>query len=127
MTVHEREAGAGGQVSPPPAMRSNLLTSVYCIQPCAQAMVQPVADITFHPFNKAHAAEWRAVRARFARDADDIQLATRDLVDTCFSKLRSVDAAAQLLHSFQRIQVGMAWSGAGRAPAEEMVARGLSG
>ncbi|KAI7844971.1 hypothetical protein COHA_001338 [Chlorella ohadii] len=70
-----------------------------------QAMVEPVASIAFHPFNKAHAAEWRAVRARFARDADDIQLATRDLVDTCFRKLRSVDAAAQLLHSFQRIQI----------------------
>ncbi|PRW56454.1 flagellar inner arm dynein 1 heavy chain alpha [Chlorella sorokiniana] len=69
-----------------------------------QAMVEPVAGTAFHPFNKAHAAEWRAVRARFARDADDIQLATRDLVDTCFRKLRSVDAAAQLLHSFQRIQ-----------------------
>lgn len=70
-------------------------------------MVEPVASIGFHPFHKAHAVEWQAVRARFARDADDIQLATRDLVDTCFRKLRSVDAAAQLLSSFQRIQVGV--------------------
>ncbi len=90
-----------------PALPLSLLKHA-CSAPCAQAMVEPVASIAFHPFNKAHAAEWRAVRARFARDADDIQLATRDLVDTCFRKLRSVDAAVQLLHSFQRIQVGQA-------------------
>lgn len=29
----------------------------------------------------------------------------RDLIDTCFRRLRSVDAAAELLHSFQRIHV----------------------
>jgi len=68
-------------------------------------MVEPVEGVAFNPFNRAHAADWKAVRARFARDADDIKLATRDLIDTCFRKLRSVDAAAQLLHSFQRIQV----------------------
>lgn len=55
--------------------------------------------------SKAHGTEWRAVRARFSRDADDIKLATRDLIDTCFRKLRSVESAVQLLHSFKRIQV----------------------
>jgi dynein heavy chain len=68
-------------------------------------MVEPVEGVAFNPLDRGQAEEWRAVRSRFARDADDIKLATRDLIDTCFRKLRSVDAAAQLLHSFQRIQV----------------------
>ena len=68
--------------------------------------MEPVERVGFNPLDRAAAAEWRAVRQRFARDADDIKLATRDLIDTCFRRLRSVDAAAQLLHSFQRIQVG---------------------
>ena len=68
-------------------------------------MVEPVEGVAFNPLDRSHAADWRAVRSRFARDADDVKLAIRDLVDTCFRRLRSVDAAAQLLHSFRRIQV----------------------
>lgn len=76
-------------------------------------MVEPVQGVPFHPFQAERAAEWRAARARFARDADDIRLATRDLIDTCFRRLRSVDAAVQLLHSFWRIQVGRPGQGGG--------------
>lgn len=71
--------------------------------------MEPVEGVSFNPFERCNAADWRAVRQRFARDADDIKLATRDLIDTCFRKLRSVDAAAQLLHSFQRIQARCWW------------------
>lgn len=74
--------------------------------PSIQAMVEPVEGLGFKPLDRAHAADWRAAAARFACDADDVKLATRDLIDTCFRRLRSVDAAAELLHSFQRIQVG---------------------
>lgn len=84
----------------------------------AQAMVEPVEQVEFSPFDRARAGDWHAVRARFARDADDVMLSIRDLVDTCFRKLRSVDAAAQLLHSFQRIQVRCGAGGGARgAPA----------
>ena len=68
-------------------------------------MVEPVEGIAFDPLDRAHAADWRAVCARFRGDAEDAQLATRDLVDACFRRLRSVDAAVQLLHSFKGIQV----------------------
>lgn len=74
-------------------------------------MVEPVEGVAFNPFDRAHATDWRAVRQRFQRDADDVKLATRDLIDTCFRRLRSVDAAVQLLHSFQRIHVGWARRG----------------
>jgi dynein heavy chain len=79
-------------------------------------MVEPVEGVAFNPLDRLHTAEWRAVRGRFLRDADDVKLATRDLIDTCFRRLRSVDAAAQLLHSFKRIQVGQAL-GAAHPPA----------
>ena len=76
-------------------------------------MVEPVEGVAFNLLDRSHSADWRAVCSRFARDADDVKLATRDLVDTCFRRLRSVDAAAQLLHSFRGIQVGGCRAGGG--------------
>ncbi len=76
-------------------------------------MVEPVEVAAFNPFDPAHSAGWHALRQRFARDADDVEMATRDLIDSCFRGLRSVDAAVQLLHSFQRIHVGGVGRGGG--------------
>ena len=59
---------------------------------------------SFDVLDKAHAPEWRMLRSRFARDADDIRLATRDLIDACFRRLRSVEAAAGLLASFRGLR-----------------------
>lgn len=39
-------------------------------------MVEPVERLGFNPLDRAHAADWRAAAARFARDADDVKLAT---------------------------------------------------
>lgn len=69
-----------------------------------EAMVEPVQSVSFNVLDKAHGTDWRSIRGRFLRDAEDIKLATRDLIDTCFRKLRSVEAAVDLLHRFKRIR-----------------------
>lgn len=39
-------------------------------------MVEPVESLGFNPLDPARAADWRTAAARFARDADDVELAT---------------------------------------------------
>lgn len=51
---------------------------------CLQAMIAPVEGVSFNVLDKARSMEWKGIRLRFGRDADDIKLATRDLIDTCF-------------------------------------------
>jgi hypothetical protein len=46
-------------------------------------MIAPV-EVPFYVMDRARAVEWKGIRMRFQRDAEDIKLATRDLIDTCF-------------------------------------------
>jgi hypothetical protein len=55
--------------------------------PGLQAMIEPVESAPFNVMDRARAVEWKGIRLRFQRDADDVKLATRDLIDTCFRSL----------------------------------------
>ena len=70
-----------------------------CLAPCTppQRMVAPVAGAGFCVADRGHAVEWKGLRLRFQRDAEDIKLATRDLIDTCFRWARHSRPSRQAL------------------------------
>ncbi len=51
-----------------------------------------------------NASEWKAVKASFYADNEDIKSATRELIDTSFRKLRSAEGACELLQNFKSIK-----------------------
>lgn len=51
----------------------------------------------FDVFDQAHAPQWRALRARFFADNEEVKAATRELIDTSFRKLRGAEGAFDLL------------------------------
>lgn len=62
-----------------------------------QLIVEPVETVMFDVFDQAHAPQWRALRARFFADNEEVKAATRELIDTSFRKLRSAESAFDLL------------------------------
>lgn len=62
-----------------------------------QLIVEPVETVMFDVFDQAHAPQWRALRARFFADNEEVKTATRELIDTSFRKLRSAEGAFDLL------------------------------
>lgn len=66
-----------------------------------QLIVEPVETVMFDAFDQAHAPQWRALRARFFADNEEVKAATRELIDTSFRKLRSAEGA------FELFQVGL--------------------
>uniref|UniRef100_A0A6S8LSH1 AAA+ ATPase domain-containing protein n=1 Tax=Dunaliella tertiolecta TaxID=3047 RepID=A0A6S8LSH1_DUNTE len=74
-----------------------------------KAMYEPIeqVQVTFHPtslFDIANANEWKAAKAAFYADNEDIKSATRELIDTSFRKLRSAEGACELLQNFKHIK-----------------------
>lgn len=61
-----------------------------------QLIVEPVETVMFDLFDQAHAPQWRALRARFFADNEEVKAATRELIDTSFRKLRSAEGAFEL-------------------------------
>lgn len=51
----------------------------------------------FDVLDQAHAPQWRALRARFFADNEEVKAATKELIDTSFRKLRSAEGAFDLL------------------------------
>ncbi len=47
-------------------------------------MMENVTGINFQLFSKQHSAEWAATRAGFAASNQEVQGATRGLIDTSF-------------------------------------------
>jgi dynein heavy chain len=68
------------------------------------AMYEPIESITFNVFDYGNQHEWRAAKAEFYTDNEDIKAATRELIDTSFRKLRSAEGACELLQSFKSIK-----------------------
>lgn len=62
-----------------------------------QLIVEPVETVMFDVFDQAHAPQWRALRARFFADNEEVKAATKELIDTSFRKLRSAEGAFDLL------------------------------
>jgi dynein heavy chain len=67
-------------------------------------MYEPIETIAFNVFDYANAHEWKAAKAQFYSDNEDIKAATRELIDTSFRKLRSAEGACELLQSFKSIK-----------------------
>jgi hypothetical protein len=64
-----------------------------CARQCIDAvltrvdgMVALVEGLGFSPLEPAHAGRWAAVRARFNSASEEVKLATRDLINTCFRR-----------------------------------------
>ncbi|GLI59150.1 hypothetical protein VaNZ11_000978 [Volvox africanus] len=68
------------------------------------AMYEPIETIAFNVFDFANGHEWKAAKAQFYSDNEDIKAATRELIDTSFRKLRSAEGACELLQSFKSIK-----------------------
>ncbi|KXZ49756.1 DHC2 protein [Gonium pectorale] len=68
------------------------------------AMYEPIETIPFNVFDYGNAHEWKAAKAQFYSDNEDIKAATRELIDTSFRKLRSAEGACELLQSFKSIK-----------------------
>ncbi|KAL6757976.1 dynein heavy chain, N-terminal region 1-domain-containing protein, partial [Haematococcus lacustris] len=69
-----------------------------------KAMYEPVEQVSFPIFEYANNVEWKAVKAAFYADNEDIKAATRELIDTSFRKLRSAEGACDLLQNFKSIK-----------------------
>jgi len=68
------------------------------------AMYEPIESISFSVFDPENAQDWATAKATFFADNEDIKNATRDLIDSSFRKLRSAEAACELLQSFKSIK-----------------------
>eukprot|EP00884_Botryococcus_braunii_P017522 jgi/Botrbrau1/4453/Bobra.0348s0039.1 len=69
-----------------------------------QEMAAEVEKIDFNVFDKACSTRWLLMKSAWATSNEDLKDATHDLIDTCFRKLRSAEAALGLLDSFRRMQ-----------------------
>lgn len=69
-----------------------------------KSMYEPIELITFNVFDYGNSSEWKAVKAAFYSDNEDIKAGTRELIDTSFRKLRSAEGACELLQNFKRIK-----------------------
>ena len=69
-----------------------------------RSMYEPIEAIQFNVFDYGNSGEWKAMKAQFYTDNEDIKNATRELIDTSFRKLRSAEGACELLQSFKQIK-----------------------
>ncbi|GMH41526.1 hypothetical protein BSKO_09436 [Bryopsis sp. KO-2023] len=68
------------------------------------AMVEPIENVPFNVFDQGESAQWVAAKTQFSNDNEGIKKATRELIDTSFRKLRSAEAAFELLQNFKSIK-----------------------
>ncbi|MEW5308429.1 MAG: hypothetical protein WDW38_000392 [Sanguina aurantia] len=68
------------------------------------AMYEPIETVSFNLFDFGNTGDWKAAKANFYSDNEDIKAATRELIDTSFRKLRSAESACQLLQNFKSIK-----------------------
>lgn len=69
------------------------------------SIVFPIENLRFDVFDKAATADWEAVRTNFLADSHEIEQITKVLIDTSFKKLRSAEAALELLQNFKSIKL----------------------
>ena len=67
-------------------------------------MCEAVEAVPFDVFDVACSEPWSKVKAQFHTDNESIKQSTRELIDASFRKLRSSEAAFELLKSFESIQ-----------------------
>ena len=67
-------------------------------------MCEAVETTPFSVFDPSNAEEWLVLKNQFHTDNESIKHSTRELIDDSFRKLRSAEAAFELLQSFDSIQ-----------------------
>ena len=65
-----------------------------------QRMIEPVVSPGFSIFDIFREAQWQEVFDRFLADKEQIENITKAFIDSSFKKLRSADAAFELLENF---------------------------
>lgn len=68
-------------------------------------MYRGIETLPFHIFNKENQELWEAAKAQFQADNAEIERATKHLIDISFKKLRSAEAAFELLQNFKSIKM----------------------
>ena len=71
---------------------------------CSYQRLNLIPPTLSHPCSYANAIEWKAKKANFYQENEDMKNATRELIDTSFRKLRSAEGACDLLQSFKSIK-----------------------
>ncbi|OAE19678.1 hypothetical protein AXG93_1847s1410 [Marchantia polymorpha subsp. ruderalis] len=69
-----------------------------------QAMVDPIENLPFDAFDKAHAPMWSAAVLSFDKDKERVEQLTKAFIDSSFKKLRSAEGALELLQSFKTVK-----------------------
>jgi dynein heavy chain len=55
------------------------------------AMVEPIENLKYDAFDRAHVTLWRTTMFQFNQDKENIELDTKAFIDTSFKKLRSAE------------------------------------
>lgn len=67
--------GAGAEARPHP-LRAGDTKGIDDVIERVHLMVEPVETVLFNVFDSAHAGQWRALRARFYQDNDEVKAST---------------------------------------------------
>lgn len=66
------------------------------------SMMEQVLGISFPLFSKQHASDWAAVRASFASSNQEVQGATRALIDTSFRSANTVESTKKKIKKLSK-------------------------
>ncbi|KAK9812551.1 hypothetical protein WJX73_008170 [Symbiochloris irregularis] len=108
-----------------PALRS-ITGDVQAIDEVVMMVDDLSAVITHANFNvmsHSHPEEWEAVKKDFKELKEEVAGATQSLIDKSFRRLRSAEAATQLLLSMKRMETGGALQAQMMAKSTEIVAQ----
>lgn len=68
------------------------------------ALVKPLADLTFDPFAVKSQLQWKSVMDSFNKEVAAIEKEAINFIDESFKKLRSAQGAFDLLQKFKHIR-----------------------
>merc|ERR1712106_956534 len=68
------------------------------------ALVEPIVQYQFDPFNQEYQTSWHQVMKWFHREVEGIESEAKRFIDESFKYLRSAEGAFDLLLKFQNIK-----------------------
>ncbi|XP_074640231.1 dynein axonemal heavy chain 10-like [Tubulanus polymorphus] len=68
------------------------------------ALVRPLEEVSFDPFNIRHQASWKSVMDWFYREVESIENEAKMFIDESFKSLRSAEGAFDMLLKFKHIR-----------------------
>lgn len=63
-------------------------------------MVEPIENLKYDAFDRAHSALWRTTMFQFDQDKENIELDTKAFIDTSFKKLRSAEGRSTAKYDY---------------------------